>query len=283
MVENSEDIQEIKPFLRWAGGKRWLVRQLSERLNALSFNNYYEPFLGGGSVFFNLPTTKKAFLSDLNGDLIETYIVVRDHVERLIDELKKYRNSERFYYAVRDRSPQNKVEKAARFIYLNQTSFNGIYRVNLEGVYNVPYGYRKKNFLEIDNLRNVSAKLKRASLTTRDFEAAIDGARRNDLFFLDPPYTVSHNHNGFIKYNQNLFSLDDQLRLAECVERIKKKDALYILSNAAHKTIDKIFGSVDKKIEIKRASLIGGLKANRGDVSEYLFTNIGVLKTLKKE
>lgn len=282
VIDNSSEVQEIKPFLRWAGGKRWLVRQLSERLTNLRFNNYHEPFLGGGSMFFNLSSQRGAFLSDLNEDLIETYKVVKSNAERLITELREYRNSERFYYSVRDKLPKDKVQRAARFIYLNQTSFNGIYRVNLKGVYNVPYGYRKKEFLEADNLRNVSTKLKKANLESIDFQEAIENVKKNDLCFLDPPYTVSHNHNGFIKYNQDLFSLDDQHRLAECIEKIKKKGGLYILSNAAHKTIDKIFGCLDKKIEIKRASLIGGLNANRGEVSEYLFTNIEVLKALKK-
>lgn len=265
---------EPKPFLRWAGGKNWLIKHLKETIGDFKFKNYHEPFLGGASLFLFLQPENKSYLSDLNSELIETYSVVRDHVERLISEMEKYRNNEKFYYSIREVRSKSKIKNAAKFIYLNQTSFNGIYRVNLDGVYNVPYGFRSKEFLDADNLRIVSQTLKDVKLSVNDFASAIKKVKKGDLVFLDPPYTVSHNNNGFIKYNQKLFSLEDQYRLAVCIEAIKNIGAYYILTNAAHKKISEIFGSIDRKISLSRASLIGGTNAKRGAVSEYLFTNI---------
>jgi DNA adenine methylase len=184
----------VKPFLRWAGGKSWLIKHLSEYLPKAGFNSYHEPFLGGASVFFHLKPTK-SFLSDLNKDLIETYIAVKDNVEEVISELLKFENTKEFYYNVRHQSFNNPSKKAAQFIYLNQTSFNGIYRVNLQGIYNVPFGYRTKDFCMPEVLRTASQALLRAELKHADFSASIENVKENDLVFLDPPYTVTHNNN----------------------------------------------------------------------------------------
>jgi DNA adenine methylase len=263
-----------KPFLRWAGGKNWLVKYLPE-LMPNNFRNYHEPFLGGGSIFFSIQPATVSFLSDLNTELVETYSTIRDNVGSVIRLLETYKNTAEDYYRIREVNAQtDKVERAARFIYLNQTSFNGIYRVNLHGNYNVPYGFRKKKFLEPENLLKVSQLLKRAVLQTGDFEIVLQNVKRGDLVFLDPPYSVSHNDNGFIKYNQKLFSLDDQYRLSSIIDRIKEADAYYMLTNARHKKIEEIFEKGDSKIELSRANLIGGTKAKRGHVNEYVFTNV---------
>lgn len=271
---NGQQTHKTKPFLRWAGGKTWLVKHLNNFIPRNGFNNYHEPFLGGGSVFFAVSEGKKAFLSDLNSELINTYSTLKEDPEGIINTLKKFKNTKEFYYKIRKAQFSNKANLAARFIFLNQTSFNGIYRVNLKGKYNVPYGNRKKKFLEADKLRLVSKALKNATLRIGDFSNSIHEVKENDLIFLDPPYTVSHNHNGFIKYNQKLFSLDDQYRLSEFIDKIKDKGAHYILTNAAHKTIKEIFDKGDRLIEGKRASLIGGVNAKRGETKEYIFTNI---------
>jgi len=269
-----EEKLKIKPILRWAGGKNWLIKHLQTILPIDGFNNYHEPFLGGASIFLSINPTKKSYLSDLNKELIELYIAVRDDPTKIIDLLKTYKNEESFYYKLRELEPSNIVEHAARFIYLNQTSFNGIYRVNLNGKYNVPYGHRNKDFLAAENLLNVSFRLKKTLLFHGDFEDCIKNIKKKDLVFLDPPYTVSHNNNGFIKYNQKIFSLDDQVRLSTMIDKIRSKDAYYILTNAAHKTIIEIFEKGDRFIEMNRASLIGGSKAKRGQTSEYIFTNV---------
>lgn len=137
----------VKPFLRWAGGKSWIIKYLRPLLSKYSFRNYHEPFLGGGAVFFSFTHQGSTFLSDFNQELIETYISIRDNVDEVISLLREYPNEKDFYYNLRDSCPLDSIKKAARFIYLNQTSFNGIYRVNLKGKYNVPYGYRKKRVL----------------------------------------------------------------------------------------------------------------------------------------
>lgn len=271
-VENSI----TKPFLRWAGGKTWLIKHLKSITGDSSFRNYHEPFLGGGSIFFTLPNESEFFsyLSDLNPELIVTYQSIKDNPFEVIDLLRGYENTKEFYYQTRSTIPDTQIERAARFIYLNQTSFNGIYRVNQRGEYNVPFGYRTKNFLEEDKLISASISLQKAELSCGDFTCNGDNIREGDLVFLDPPYTVSHNNNGFIKYNQQLFSLEDQKRLSEFIDFIKNQGAYYILTNAAHKTILDLFEKGDTCLELSRASLIGGDNAKREQVSEYVFTNI---------
>ncbi len=264
----------IKPCLRWAGGKSWLVKYLGDLLPRNGYLNYHEPFLGGASVFLHLKPRATAFLSDLNTELINTYIAIRNQPLEVIDVLSSYRNTEEFYYDIRSYNPNTDAEKAARFIYLNHTSFNGIYRVNLRGEYNVPYGYRKKDFLDKDSLLSVSGALQGAVLRPGDFDIVRDNIHEYDLVFLDPPYTVSHNDNGFIKYNQTIFSLEDQVRLSALVRFINEAGAYYILTNAAHEAIVEIFDNGDRRIELRRASTIGGVNAQRGQTSEYLFTNI---------
>lgn len=270
-------MQPCKPFLRWAGGKTWFVKHL-DSVKHLSYNNYHEAFLGGGSIFFFLRPKRRAYLSDLNKDLIETYAAVRDHADLVIAKLKGFQNTEEAYYNIRSHKFQQAIEKAAQFIYLNQTSFNGIYRVNLKGVYNVPFGFRKKNFLDEECLLNAQVALQGATLRADDFYSVIENVKRKDLVFLDPPYTVSHNNNGFLKYNEKIFSFEDQKRLSSLVEEIKRKGAYYILTNAAHYSIDELFDRGDNKYELNRASLIGGLNSQRGHTSEFIFTNVDLIK-----
>ena len=264
-----------KPFLRWAGGKTWLVRRAESLFGQLEFRRYHEPFVGGGSFFFSLPPRNPAFLSDRNESLISTYAAVRDDCERVINVLANLKNNATTYYNLRSAKSECRFEQAAHFIFLNQTSYNGIYRVNLRGEYNVPYGFRTKDFFQPSILRKAASHLATAHLSCGDF-MELGNVQEGDLVFIDPPYTVSHNKNGFIKYNQSLFSLDDQGRLADFIRAIRSRHAHYILTNAAHETIAAIFESGDRRIEVTRASLIGGRNARRGATSEYVFTNLPV-------
>jgi DNA adenine methylase len=266
--------KEAIPFLRWAGGKKWLIKEIESVLNGKSFTNYHEPFLGGGAVFFYLKPYGTAFLNDLNAQLIETYLCVKSDVEGVIKELNKFENTEKCYYEIRAKKYQNELRKAARFIFLNQTSFNGIYRVNLNGEYNVPFGYRERAVFDPENLRLASKGLTNTILSSGDFDSCLHNIKKNDLVFLDPPYTITHNDNGFFKYNQKLFSEKDQYRLADMIDQIKKKNAFYILTNAAHNKVKAIFDKGDKLIELKRASLVGGKNATRGKYKEIMITNI---------
>lgn len=263
------------PVLRWAGGKRWLVPALPSMLRNARISNYHEPFLGGASVFLGVAPSGQAYLSDLNADLIETYKQIRDDADGVATYLRAHINSADHYYAVRDSAPHDAAERAARFIYLNHTSFNGIYRVNLKGVYNVPYGRRPApNLPDKERLRAVSRRLDGAILESGDFEQCATHISEGDLVFLDPPYTVAHNNNGFIKYNQHLFSFEDQHRLSKLIDTIRERGAYYFMTNAAHISISNLFDKGDRRIVLSRRNTVGGTLASRGFATEYLFTNV---------
>jgi DNA adenine methylase len=262
-------------FIRWAGGKAWFVPHFKEYTTGLEFNKYFEPFLGGASVFFSLEGQHQAFLSDANEELMRAYIVVRDYPDEVVSALKLLKNKKEEYYRIRDWIPNSDIEKAVRFLYLNYTSFNGIYRVNSAGVYNVPYGFRNIEF-DYKRLWALSVKLKKAVMTSGDFEVYKERIGPKDLVFLDPPYSVSQKpaENGFIKYNAKLFSLDEQYRLSRYIDYIKECGAYYLLTNSAHETIAEIFEKGDRRVSLQRSCSIGGKNAHRGQVLEYLLTNI---------
>lgn len=261
--------------LRWAGGKRWLLPTIKGLVGDSDFGAYHEPFLGGASVFLGLMRYPKAFLRDSNAELIATYRAIRDYPDAIAALVHRYPNDAETYYSVRAARPETKIEKAARFIYLNHTSFNGIYRVNLNGIYNVPFGSRPSPQIpDAEHLLRVSRRLKHARLDEGDFGKSIKRIDEGHLVFLDPPYTVAHNNNGFVKYNQRLFSFDDQKRLSALIDEIRMRGAYYILANAAHESIAQLFGKGDTLIETARRNSVGGLNAVRGNAAEYLFTNL---------
>lgn len=274
MKETIEKQIDTKPFLRWAGGKRWLIRHI-ESIKEIKFNNYFEPFLGGGSVFFNFNNFENAYLSDLNCELIETYNCLKNDVEKVITKLKTYSNDEKLYYKIRKIRYDDKYDRAAKFIFLNRTSFNGVYRVNRQGEFNVPFGFRPKDMdlVDPDNLRKVSQKLQNANIVCQDFFKIEEDINKGDFIFLDPPYTVAHENNGFIQYNQKIFSLEDQVRLSKLVEIIKEKEAFYILTNAKHDAILEIYKNIDDPFVLTRSSTIGGSGARREGFNEYIFSN----------
>lgn len=262
--------------IRWAGGKSWFVPHFKFYTEGLRFNRYIEPFLGGASIYFSLENHPESFLSDVNEELILSYCVMRDHPEELIEQMQQFENTKDDYYRIRSWLPNEDIEKAARFMYLNYTSFNGIYRVNQRGIYNVPYGFRDIVF-DYEKIRTASQRLQGAHLASGDFEINRDHIEEGDLVFLDPPYSVSKHsgENGFIKYNAALFSLDEQHRLSAFIDFIKNQGAYYMLTHAMHPTIYDIFHKEgDRSIELQRTCLIGGRNAARGQVTEYLFTNI---------
>lgn len=264
-----------QPLLRWAGGKRWLVPQVAKLIGTIGIQNYHEPFAGGAAVFFGLPLIGKAYLSDLNSDLMDTYQQIREAPDEVWGFLQAYRNTESAYYTARSEIPTSASARAARFIFLNHASFNGIYRVNLSGQYNVPYGYRASyNPPSQAGLRLASRRLQSAVLSCGDFASAIENIGPGDLVFLDPPYTVAHNNNGFIKYNDRLFSFSDQGRLSEAIDVMRELGAFYILTNAAHNSIATLFEKGDRRLDTSRKNRVGGRSAVRGDAQEYLFTNL---------
>jgi len=275
------DLKQLipEPFIRWAGGKRWLLKYINELLPPV-INNYHEPFLGGGSIFWHLKNSNKitgnTFLSDINDELINCYIQIQHNSPAIIEILRQYRNDKDLYYDVRDAVPNNELHKAARFLFLNATSYNGIYRVNREGNYNVPFGYRKKDKLfDFDNIIRCSTLLdETVNFRAGDFGGVMDNLEEGDFVFLDPPYTVAHENNGFIQYNQHIFSWEDQERLAELLQHISDNHAFFVLTNAAHTSIEELFGNLGELHRLQRHSTIGGRGAARDAVNEFVFTNL---------
>lgn len=261
-----------KPFLRWAGGKRWLLKELKNYLPTNGFNQYHEPFLGGGAIYFHLQP-KQSYLSDLNEELIECYSSIKEEVDEVIQHLKTFKNTKEDYYKIRKQNFKSSAKRSAKFIYLNKASFNGIYRVNQKGEYNVPYGYRKTLSYDYDNLKKISQVLTNTNIYPSDFYNIVDNVKKNDLVFLDPPYTVTHNNNGFFQYNKNLFSLESQYKLAKMIHELKEIGAYYILTNAAHPDVKEIFNNGDPVFEVSRTSIIGGKCAKRGQYNEIIITN----------
>lgn len=267
----------VKPFLRWAGGKTWFTKHI-ENYIPKDFNDYYEPFVGGGSVFFYLKSQgfikNKAYLSDSNSDLINTYKILKNHSNDLFEILKTHIDSEDEYYRMRSTDFTDKIEKAAKFLYLNKTSFNGIYRVNRNGKYNVPYGRRNLNILyDFEHLKDISIALKNTYLSTQDFKQRCKLIKKNDFVFIDPPYTVAHENNGFIQYNQSIFSWNNQLQLSKLTDELNEKEVHFLVTNAYHDCIKEIY-KVGTQEKLSRASTIGGIGAKRAKYKEIIITNI---------
>lgn len=264
---------KMASFIRWAGGKSWLVPFVQELIEGIDYNNYFEPFMGGASIFFSIHPPHQSFLSDINEELVNTFQAVRDNPQRVILHLKELVPNEETYYQVRKTIPRGRYQKAARFLFLNANSFNGLYRVNLRGEYNVPYG-KKDAYVDYVRLKEISQLLKGVQIKCHDFRELRNQIKEGDLVFLDPPYAVSNNEACFIKYHSTLFSIDDQKELGELIDHINKQGAYYILTNAAHPDIEAIFSDRGRIVEVQRVSLIGGKNSFRGKVPEYVFTNI---------
>lgn len=263
----------VQPFLKWAGGKRWLTATHA-KIFPNDFSEYFEPFLGSGAVFFSL-APKKATLADINSELIDCYTAVRDDWRNVQKYLAKHheKHSKEHYYQVRQTKPFELAEKAARFIYLNRTCWNALYRVNLKGEFNVPIGTKNNVILSSDNFEQVSKLLKQTTISHLDFEKVIDKAKANDLIFADPPYTIKHNFNGFVKYNEKMFHWDDQVRLSEALKRASSRGCKIVLTNANHPSIVDLYKSDFDLYPVRRSSVIAASSSRRGIYEELIIRN----------
>lgn len=272
MNAQAQEGRGVTPFLKWAGGKRWLANNHIAVFPA-TYERYIEPFLGSGAIFFRL-SPARALLTDVNEDLINLYKVIRDDWSALSVQLKKHskRHSDDYYYAVRHQRPASDVSRAARFLYLNRTCWNGLYRVNRRGEFNVPRGTKDSVLLDSDDFQLVAQSLRRARLEVCDFERAIDRAEQGDLIFADPPYTVKHNNNGFIKYNDRIFSWDDQVRLRDALVRAHERGAMFVLTNAFHESVRELYEQFELRA-LSRSSVLAGEARARGGTEELLVTN----------
>jgi len=258
-----------RPFLRWAGSKQRLLPHILPHLPA-EYGTYFEPFLGAGALFFLLQPTA-AVLGDTCSPLIETYRSVASHPRGVYAASSAHNILDKDeYYRVRSLVPTDAIAKAARFIYLNRAGWNGLYRVNNRGEYNVPYGRPKSaNPVDLANLETCGSILAQSGMDIRNEDFSyVDGlARAGDLVYLDPPYVTGHNNNGFIDYNELLFSWDDQVRLAQMAVRLKQRGVHVIVSNALHKEVIALYPSFEVA-EVERPSTLAGNPKARRAITE---------------
>lgn len=279
---------EISPFLKWIGGKKKSLNIIHDKLSKEHFNSYFEPFVGGGAVFINL-APKNAVISDNNSELINAYKVVKNKHEELISLLDSYfisSHSEAFYYSVRswDREENytkkyTEVQRAARFVYLNKTCFNGIYRVNRNNQFNVPFGkydsakhiYNKTNIIKLNKLFNDND----VSFKHRDYLKIISEVKKGDLVYLDPPYDVELNSNGFTAYTNNGFNRDNQKELKSLCDTLIKRGAKVYISNSNTAFIRNLYLSDSNYTEeavIQIHRTVGGAQKARRVFEEILIS-----------
>ena len=262
----------MRPFLKWAGGKRWLFQTREIALPDFS-GRYIERFLGGGAGFFHI-MPERALLADSNKRLIELYVVVRDHQKPFELLLKQHaaKHSRDYYYQVRAACLKCPIKRAAQFLYLNRTCWNGLYRVNRNGEFNVPIGAKKTVVFSNDDFRAWSKALRRADIVMQDFEASIDAASEGDFLFVDPPYSVRHNSNGFVKYNESIFAWEDQERLRDALLRAAERGAKFAMTNADHESVRGLYASFGHHTQLVRHSVIAGSAQHRSFTTEFLVT-----------
>lgn len=266
-----------KPFLKWAGGKAQLLPQLVQRTPE-SFKRYFEPFVGGGALFFRI-APQSAYLSDSNQDLINAYIVVRDRVKDLLKDLRRHSHSPEYYYELRDADRKTSfqrwgpVRKASRLIYLNKTCYNGLYRVNSLGQFNVPYGdYRNPKWIDAENLCRCSETLRAVNIATEPFEEALKRPRKGDFVYLDPPYAPLSATSNFTSYSKEGFSGEDQHRLMQCCKALNSRGVKFLLSNSAAPLILELYS--DFRIELVKGTRSINSKGNRrGRIDELIIGN----------
>lgn len=273
----------VKPFLKWAGGKRQLQEVLRANLPKQWDKNskfYFEPFIGGGAMFFDLQPPR-ATISDRNPELINCYEVIRNAVDELIEELKKHKSEESYYYNLRDwdrndilrtKSP---VESAARIIFLNKTCYNGLFRVNSSGQFNVPFGrYSNPNILDVSVLKAVSEYLQSSKINifNQDFQAAVQDAQEGDFIYFDPPYDPVSSTASFTSYYTNKFNKDEQVRLKETVDELNHRGCHILLSNAYTDFIRDLYSDY-QQVKVLATRSINSVATKRGSVEEILIKN----------
>jgi DNA adenine methylase len=265
-------LDSIPPFLKWPGGKRWLTRHAALMLAELKYGRYFEPFLGGGALFFSL-APKRATISDINPDLINVYKQVKTSPAALVQRLKRIPVDASNYERLRRLVPRTPLSAATRMLYLNRTSFGGMYRLNRRGEFNVPFGGGERTpeaYWRDDLLVHASCALRRAKIACCDFEDSFGKVESGDLVYCDPTYTTSHNNNGFVRYNETNFAWADQKRLAACCKRAADAGAIVIVSNAHHEDLRSLFAA-PRHHSIPRQSSLCPDARKRGVILEYLF------------
>ncbi|NLN64794.1 MAG: DNA adenine methylase [Clostridiaceae bacterium] len=273
----------LKPALKWIGGKTQLLSTIVPLLPD-KYNTYCEPFVGGGALLFHIqPHT--AIINDINTEIITAYNVIKYDVENLIVELKTFKNESDFYYWVRswDRDTDaynniSNIKKAARILYLNKTCFNGLYRVNNQGKYNVPFGkYKNPNIVNEVVLRHISEYFNKCDITilNADYTKVLESLPRDSFVYLDPPYDPLTKTANFTKYSSNGFSQDDQIELKEICDELTSGGVKFMLSNSSTEFIKNLYSDGGKYniIEVDAARKVNCVASKRGKVSEVIVRN----------
>ncbi|MDD3324515.1 MAG: DNA adenine methylase [Sulfurospirillaceae bacterium] len=281
-IPSSLELNQPKPFLKWVGGKRALVDEIIKRMPN-KFNTYFEPFVGGGALFFELKKRgmlegKKSYLFDANFELINAYNTVKNNPCELIEILKEFQNkhSHDFYYEVRTMDREGSFTalpdavRSARFIYLNKTCFNGLYRVNSKGFYNVPMGrYKNPAICDTSSILSASRALQEAEVLHVDFAKVLDFAKKGDFVYFDPPYYPLTTTSSFTSYNQDIFLEDEQKRLFNTFEKLAKKGSHVMLSNSDTEFIKELYK--DHEIDfVEMNRFINSKSGGRGKIKEIL-------------
>ncbi len=266
-TDNDRDTTTV-PLYRWVGGKRKLLPQILPHLPK-QFGTYYEPFFGGGAVFFALHHSKSV-VGDKNPEIINLLNVVKDNPALLIRALSKLNNSSTNYYETRSHTPESCIQRAARFIYLTNLSFNGIYRVNKLGQFNVPYCKEPdRPFFDGEKIWAAHRQLKNTTIKLGGFDETVKTASAGDLVYFDPPYTVKHDNNGFLEYNESIFQWEDQIKLANTTKELAKKGVTVVISNANHESVRSLYDA-NKINLLERTSTVSGDGTKRVKVREIL-------------
>jgi len=272
-----------KPVIKWVGGKRQLIDEIKANMPK-KFNRYFEPFIGGGALFFELKA-KDAIICDYNEELTNLYEVIKNKPLELIKDLKKHINSEEYYYNLRalDRDQKrykrvSKVKRASRFIFLNKTGYNGLWRVNKKGQHNVPFGrYKNPTIFEEENILKCSKLLQTTTIINGDFEKIKEYIKEGDFIYLDPPYVPINNTSNFTAYTDQGFDEDMQFRLKKLCDYIDSIGAYFLLSNSCTEFITDLY----KGYEIVSVSANRALNCKadkRGKIKEVLVKNYGTYK-----
>ena len=269
--------QETYPIVKWVGGKRQLMFELLKNMPE-TYNRYFEPFIGGGALFFYLQPDN-AYISDMNEELINLYQVVRDNVDELVADLQKHDISKEYFMEIRniDRTEEYKnwsdVKKASRFIYLNRTCFNGMYRVNSKGEFNVPFGhYKNPRILDENNLINCSNLLQKTEIKHADFSEILKKVKKGDLVYFDPPYVPLSETSSFTSYTKDGFDMDMQFKLRDVCDELDSMGVKFLLSNSDTKLVNELY----ENYNIKKVFASRQINANadgRGKITEVLVRN----------
>lgn len=269
--------QETYPIVKWVGGKRQLMFELLKNMPK-SHNRYFEPFIGGGALFFELQP-ENAYISDMNEELINLYSVVRDNVYELISDLNKHEISKEYFLEIRnlDRTSEYKnlsnVQRASRFIYLNRTCFNGLYRVNSQGQFNVPFGnYKNPRIVDENNLLNCSELLKNTEIKCADFSEILTKVKKGDFVYFDPPYVPLNETSSFTSYTKDGFDMDMQFKLRDICDELDSMGVKFMLSNSDTKFVNELYSNYEiKKVFASRA--VNANAEGRGKITEVLVRN----------